>query len=109
MMVVGVALTTTALFWYQAPENTFQERTFFGHYQVYTSNGWQVLSNGNTMRGYQLPTAPQRTTPVSYYGRPGPLGDLFAAYGDRSSRIAVVGLGTGGEASYGRHRQQMDF
>ena len=108
-MAVGVALTTSALFWYQTPNDSFRRRTFFGAYEVYFQDGWSILSDGTTIRGYQYATPPMRTMPVSYYGRPGPLGDLFAGYGNRSSRIAIVGLGTGIEASYGRPGQQMDF
>lgn len=108
-MAVGVALTTSALFWYQTPNDSFRKRTFFGAYEVYAQGNWWVLSDGATIRGYQYTTVPVRTMPVSYYGRQGPLGDLFAGYGDRSSRIAIVGMGTGAEASYGRLGQQMDF
>ena len=108
-MAVGVALTTAALVWYQTPNDSFRIRTFFGAYEVYFQDGWWVLSDGSTMHGYQYATVPTRTMPVSYYGRPGPLGDLFAGYGDRSSRIAIVGMGTGAAASYGRPGQQMDF
>lgn len=108
-MAVGVALTTAVLFWHQVPKDSFRERTFFGNYEVYFQNGWWVLSDGTTIRGYQYPTMPTRAEPVSYYGQPGPLGDFFAGYGNRSSRIAIVGLGTGAEASYGHPGQQMDF
>lgn len=108
-MAVGVALTTAALFWYQTPNDSFRERTFFGAYEVYYQGGWWILSDGATMRGYQYALEPVRSIPVSYYGQPGPLGDLFTSYGDRSSHIAIVGLGTGAEASYGRPGQQMDF
>lgn len=109
-MAVGVAMTTAALFWYQTPnDGSFRKRTFFGAYEVYSQGGWWILSDGATMRGYQYATMPIRSIPVSYYGRPGPLGDLFAGYGDRGNRIAVVGVGTGAEASYGHAGQQMDF
>ncbi|MCW2938660.1 MAG: putative transporter [Actinomycetia bacterium] len=106
---MGAVLTTVGLFWYQTPADSFRERTFFGNYQIYTDNGWRVLSSGPTARGYQYPSGRERTIPVSYYGQPGPLGDLFADYGDRSARVAVVGLGTGIVASYGRQGQEMDF
>jgi spermidine synthase len=109
MMAIGAALTTAALVWYQASTDSLGERTFFGDYQIYTDNGRRILSNDTTTRGYQFLSRPESTTPVSYYGRPGPLGDLFTAYGDRSSRIAVVGLGAGVVASYGHRGQQMDF
>ncbi|WP_432932230.1 spermidine synthase [Microbispora sp. CA-135349] len=109
VMATGAALTTAVLLWYQIPDDAVRERTLFGAYQVHPDNGWRVLSDGTTLHGYQYPSGPQRTTPVSYYGRPGPLGDLFTAYGDHSARLAVVGLGTGVVAAYGRPGQRMDF
>jgi SAM-dependent methyltransferase len=109
MMAIAAALTTAVLVWHQTSADSFRERTFFGDYQIYADNGWWVLAEDGITRGYQYPSGPEHTTPVSYYGRPGPFGDLFAVYGAHSSRIAVVGLGTGVVASYGRRGQHMDF
>lgn len=109
MMAIAAALSTAVLLWYQEPANSFQRRTFFGDYRVYGSNGWQVLSDGTTIYGYQAFNAPLRSVPVSYYGSPGPLGDLFEVYGSPGDRVAVIGLGTGAVAGHGRPGRQLDF
>jgi SAM-dependent methyltransferase len=110
MMAIGVALTTVLLLWYRMPTDSIRMRTFFGNYHIYTDgNGRRMFGHGSTVHGYQFTGGPLRTTPVSYYGRSGPFGDLFTAYGERSSRVAVVGLGTGVIATYGHTGQTMDF
>jgi hypothetical protein len=109
MMAIGVALTTAVLVWYEGSAVSIRMPTFFGDYQIRQDNGWNVLHDGWTMRGYQSPDVALRTTPVAYYGKSGPLGDVFASYGGRSGSIAVIGLGTGAVAGYGRPGQQMDF
>lgn len=91
--------------------NTDRERTFFGQYQVRLTGERATFVHGTTVHGFQLRAPGQRMTPVSYYARRGPIGDVFAAYGarPRSGRVAVVGLGAGGLAAYGRAGQRMDF
>ncbi|PRX92413.1 hypothetical protein [Allonocardiopsis opalescens] len=86
-------------------------RTFFGSYVVRQGEDYRSLSHGTTVHGTQLLDPIGRRTPVSYYSRSGPLGDVFAGYGapERSPRIAVVGLGTGAVAAYGQAGQQFDF
>ncbi|MGW3774293.1 spermidine synthase [Actinomadura verrucosospora] len=88
-----------------------RERTFFGQYQVRLTPERATFVHGTTVHGFQLRAPGQRMTPVSYYARRGPIGDVFAAYGagPRSGRVAVVGLGAGGLAAYGRPGQRMDF
>jgi spermidine synthase len=110
VMAIGVALTTVLLLWYRMPTDSIRERTFFGNYHIYTDgNGRRMFGHGSTVHGYQFTGGPLRTTPVSYYGRSGPFGDLFTAYGERSSHVAVIGLGTGVIATYGHRGQTMDF
>lgn len=110
VMAIGVALTTVLLLWYRMPTDSIRMRTFFGNYHIYTDgDGRRMFGHGSTVHGYQFTGGPLRTTPVSYYGRSGPFGDLFTAYGERSSHVAVIGLGTGVIATYGHRGQTMDF
>jgi hypothetical protein len=53
----------------------------------------------------------RRPQPLSYYYRTGPVGHLFQMLGDKLARvpIAVVGLGAGSLARYGRPGQQLTF
>ncbi|MGI5225323.1 spermidine synthase [Actinoallomurus sp. CA-142502] len=110
MMAIGVALSTVLLLWYRMPTDSIRMRTFFGNYHVYMDgSGRRMFGHGSTVHGFQFTGGPLRTTPVAYFGRSGPFGDLFTAYGERSSRVAIVGLGTGVMAAYGHQGQTMDF
>lgn len=85
-----------------------QERTFFGSYNIVDGDGRRTLSHGTTRHGSQLQDPAQRRRPLDYYDPAGPAGDIFAAVGG-APRLAVVGLGTGALAGYGRDGQRMDF
>lgn len=108
-LAMAAVLTTVALFWYQIPAGSIRERTFFGNYRIYLDNGWQMLADGPLTRGYQYMAGPGQKLLASYYGRRGPFGDLFTAYGDPSKRVAVIGMGTGVVAGYGRPGEKIDF
>jgi SAM-dependent methyltransferase len=107
VIVVGLAL----VFVVRENQAVVQERTFFGQYAVRVTPDRHVFAHGTTIHGFQLRAPSERMTPVSYYARRGPMGDIFATYGGRpaSDRVAVVGLGAGGLAGYGRPGQRMDF
>lgn len=94
-------------------------RTFFGLHRVTRSQldaraPANSLYHGTTLHGEQrvdsttgLPSEARQ--PMSYYHRDGPLGDVFAAYGERLRRVGVVGLGTGAAAAYSESGQHYDF
>src|SRR5262249_6117366 len=51
-----------------------------------------------------------RPTPLSYYHRSGPVGQVFRRFNvDPSRPYAVIGLGTGTMASYSQPGQRVDF
>ncbi|MBC6458355.1 fused MFS/spermidine synthase [Actinomadura sp. HBU206391] len=110
-LVFSAICTVAMLFLIQVKAAPVQERTFFGSYRVNVSDGRRVFSHGSTLHGFQSLKATERRTPTAYYSRNGPLGDVFAGYGDRPTgdRVAVIGLGTGTVAAYGRAGQRMDF
>jgi hypothetical protein len=90
-----------------------RERTFFGVYQI-EMDGEQhlrTLMNGTTMHGVQSQYPDERNEPLSYYGRTGPIGQVFDLFADRlaGGRIAVVGLGTGTLAAYARDGERWTF
>ena len=87
------------------------ERSFFGVYRVRKYPTYHVLQHGSTTHGGQLLAANLRTEPITYYHRDGPLGDVFAtlARARPSRRVAIVGLGTGTIACYGRTGEQWTF
>jgi spermidine synthase len=90
------------------------ERTFFGRYKVVNyqyQGGFHVLRHGSTLHGAQSRMPERRREPLTYYLRSSPLGAVFAATADRQGRrrVAVVGLGTGTTAAYGRPGEDWTF
>ncbi|MFP6731169.1 MAG: hypothetical protein VCD50_13535 [Alphaproteobacteria bacterium] len=69
-----------------------RERSFFGIYTVelHGSTGTLLLRNGTTTHGAQDIDPRYRRQPLTYYGRAGPLGQLFAAF-DMQGRAGNIG------------------
>ncbi|MFI6517219.1 fused MFS/spermidine synthase [Spirillospora sp. NPDC050679] len=111
LTVVSAVLGVVAMFFLQTGSSLVQERTFFGSYRVEQQDDQRRFLHGTTLHGWQLTRPDERGLPTSYYARTGPLGDVFTAYGatPAAGRTAVVGLGTGTVAAYGRPGQRMDF
>lgn len=92
-----------------------RERTFFGTYRVFDrrekSAQWRHLWHGRTLHGKQILDDFRRREPTTYYARSGPMGDIMAALTSRPAftDVAVVGLGTGTLATYGRPGMRLDF
>jgi hypothetical protein len=90
-------------------------RSFYGTYTVQAmgANEQEVhkLVHGSTVHGVQRWAAGERTEPLSYYARSGPIGDAFAALPARvtGGRIASVGLGAGSLACYSRPGSRWTF
>jgi hypothetical protein len=91
------------------PSSLVSERTFFGVLRVEQDGAKHVLVNGTTVHGVESFAAGDRGEPLSYYTRQGPLGQILAAYGDRLSSVAAVGLGSGAVAAYGRPGDRFTF
>ncbi|MEZ6234334.1 MAG: fused MFS/spermidine synthase [Phycisphaerales bacterium] len=67
------------------------------------------IRHGTTIHGEQFVEPNRRHDPLSYYSRPGPVGDTFARLPDAPRTIGVVGLGAGTIAAYGRPGDTIDF
>lgn len=101
----------------------YQQRSFFGVLRVEAgSTDWpekgpaeyrylnRRLVHGTTLHGKQFLEEALRDTPLSYYHRSGPVGQVFRAYNTDPKRpVAVIGLGTGTMACYGLPGQALDF
>jgi SAM-dependent methyltransferase len=94
----------------------FQKRTFFGVLSVRESvlaneqgqdEMYHELFHGTTKHGAQRLPAAVSTTPLTYYSRPGPMGQLFSTFdgSDQNWKIGVVGLGAGALACYAKPSQ----
>jgi hypothetical protein len=90
----------------------FAQRTFFGVHRVYRAPGGRhILLNGTTVHGMENQVNGRLDdVPISYYGRQGPLGDVFAALASGPPiRIAAIGAGAGSAAAYLRPGDQLTF
>jgi spermidine synthase len=91
-----------------------QRRSFFGVYRVSRDSVSQVvmLQHGPTLHGAQSVNASRRLEPLTYYHRAGPAGDVFTltrAGRLNHRRVAIVGLGAGSLACYGRPGERWTF
>ena len=86
-------------------------RDFFGVKHVTREANLHLLTHGATLHGVQSTLYSEERLPLSYYGKPGPLGDIFRSLGPKLSgaHVAVTGLGVGTVACYARPGQAWTF
>ncbi len=98
----------------------FQERSFFGVLAVKQSlltdeqqrpEKYHELFHGTTKHGAQRLKPQHLTTPLSYYSRPGPMGQLFKVFDHENAQwqVGSVGLGAGALACYAKAQQHWRF
>ncbi len=92
------------------------DRGFFGLVRVTRDDKATVhrLFLGSTLHGEQALDPMRKREPLTYFTRSGPIGDVMrtlepAHPGADPPRIAVVGLGAGTLAAYGRAGEDWDF
>jgi spermidine synthase len=110
---VGTLLITTTILVAAGHHVLYRHRSFFGVLQVINdeTKGLRILANGTTSHGSQsLDPATQRE-PLAYFYRTGPIGQVFATLSEIRpvSPVAVIGLGTGSLACYGKSGQEFTF
>ena len=123
-LAIAAVLATNSLVGSEHGDRLMAERTFFGVHRVARvarmfgeqgeTLGAHALYHGTTLHGEQRIDAAtgepsQPRSPMAYYHRDGPLGDILAVYGERAQTIGVVGLGTGALAAYGEPGQHYEF
>ena len=105
------ALLAITFFGGQAP--LFADRTFFGLNRVIDDGtGHRIYLSGSTVHGVERTDADGGKTPLSYYHPTGPAGQIFASLPTGTTpptEVAVIGLGAGGLAAYGREGQHYSF
>ena len=98
----------------------FQERSFFGVFSVREAmmadennhpEKYHELFHGTTKHGAQRLANHLRQVPLTYYSRPGPMGQLFKEFDDTNDNwtIGSVGLGAGALACYAKPEQHWTF
>lgn len=96
----------------------YKQRSFFGVSSVRRAitpddkaQKYHELFHGTTKHGVQLLALDKQRTPLAYYSKLSPIGQLFAAFDDDNASwdIASVGLGAGALACYGKENQRWIF
>lgn len=119
-LLTGVILIFTIGLHSLASSTLYQERSFFGVLSVRETiipdennrpEKVYELYHGTTKHGAERLIASQITTPLTYYSRPGPIGQLFAEFDDENQNwnIGSVGLGAGALACYTKAGQNWRF
>jgi hypothetical protein len=82
----------------------YQARNFFGTKLVFDNleTHHRSLVHGKTVHGLQSTDIGKEREPLAYYGKQGPLGDIFAVrtVGRERPSLGIVGLGAGAIACY---------
>ncbi|MEN3352553.1 MAG: hypothetical protein V7640_711 [Betaproteobacteria bacterium] len=110
LIVVGTAgFTAYHVYHYieSLSENTLvMTRNFYGTLRVRNvgagEDAVRRLMHGVIMHGEQYLSPKRRSEPTTYYGPTSGVGLAIKAFGTRPLRVAVIGLGTGTLAAYGR-------
>jgi spermidine synthase len=102
-------------------QTVLQSRNFYGVLSVTqtllpTTNGLEQdilhsMYSGSTQHGAQIITNNNQCTPISYYGKQGPIGQLFHAYKQHNDhwQVGIIGLGSGALGAYGKPNQHWRF
>lgn len=119
-LLTAVILIFTISLHNMASSTLYQERSFFGVLSVRDTviadenqrpETVRELYHGTTKHGAERLTAANITTPLTYYSRPGPIGQLFNEFDSENQNwvIGAVGLGAGALACYSKDNQHWHF
>ena len=112
---LGVGVLLFASSFYTGPYGHIlhTERSFFGVYRIADDEAgkYRQLFHGSTSHGMQSLASANRLEPLSYFTRSGPIGHVFDAFSgtDILKHVAIIGLGAGSLACYGKPGQQFTF
>jgi hypothetical protein len=110
---VGGLMLAGVLFASGQNQVLYSERNFFGLIKVLyePESDCHLLFHGTTLHGAQSLNPAHKREPLTYYHHSGPLGQLLASFSSNQvkRRIAIIGLGTGTIACYGKPGQFFTF
>lgn len=99
--------------WSTVSQLRYIDRNFFGISKVIDSKSGhtRLFMHGTTLHGAQAQIDPYKLTPLTYYYREGPVGDIFTLAREIQMplNIAVLGLGTGTVTCHGEKADHFDF
>jgi SAM-dependent methyltransferase len=88
-------------------------RNFYGSLLVLDSGSGRTavrsLFNGRTLHGAEYLSPERRLEPIAFYAAESGVGRVLQSAAQPNRRIAVIGLGTGALAGYGRRGDQFRF
>ncbi|NOT13318.1 MAG: fused MFS/spermidine synthase [Methylococcaceae bacterium] len=98
----------------------FQDRTFFGVLSVRESvltneqnqpEKYHEFFHGTTKHGAQRLAADVSRTPLTYFSKPGPIGQLFTEFDGSNQQweVGIIGLGAGTLSCYAKDGQHWTF
>jgi len=112
-LAIGAVLLVGAVPVGSHKDTLFATRTFFGVLRVEADQATHrhLLIHGTTLHGAQSTEPGRRLQPQTYYDGQGPVGDVFSrlAAPGATPEVAVIGLGVGTLACYGRAGQRWTF
>jgi hypothetical protein len=114
--LMGVIISAAMSLHHAESHTLMQERTFFGVMAVRESiltdekgqpETYHELFHGTTKHGAQRLITSESKTPLTYYSRPSPMGQLFKTFDAQNENwnIGVVGLGAGALTCYAKPSQ----
>ena len=112
---LGIGAIMLATSQYHGPfgQVLFTKRSFFGVYRAMQGNerNYHYIFHGTTLHGAQSLDPKRRLVPISYYYSTGPAGQVFRALSENGfdKPVAIVGLGAGALACYGKPGQIFTF
>jgi len=110
-LVLAVIFSAGAFYHQENNTILFQGRSYFGVHKAMRVGSYHKLYHGTTIHGIQHQDYDLELEPIAYYSREGPLGQMFdhLALRPKHRRVAIIGLGSGAIACYGRRNERWTF
>lgn len=110
-LCLGLAtlLTPALAQWRPGKVLDLAQRNFYGVYRVEQAEGKRLLLHGATLHGSQYLDPAKQDLALTYYHTSTPVGEVMGGDAFDFPSVAVVGLGAGSLAVYGKPGQRLDF
>lgn len=119
-LLTGILIGFTLVLHGMLSNTLYQVRTFFGVLSVRESvilneqnrpEKYHEFFHGTTKHGAQRLTPSEVRTPLTYFSRPGPIGQLFNVFdaGNQHWEIGIIGLGAGTLTCYAKDGQNWTY
>lgn len=119
-LLTGILIFFTVALHGLLSNTLYQDRTFFGVLSVRESvlvneqnrpEKYHEFFHGTTKHGAQRLAPEVSRTPLTYFSRPGPIGQLFTVFDNSNQNwdVGIIGLGAGTLACYAKEGQKWTF